>query len=240
MNKAGTCEYASAKTIVVCIDLFFLGYKQRTHIAKLLKSRSQAIRTAVDRYNSAAVSLEPPQPCIKTTDVLEYAFLGQFDLLRDCKSTVLEQPWSREAERNAATVYFKLCRAREELQRLQVEAKRLAVFMHDFELEMQFQLDALMVADPSLAFQLRKRLDAYKTLHHVHRVRLLRLIRIDTLFANIGNGIAERSIYSCASSDEALGDVVNDPEASPEDSSDEDSGVEEMDEAIDILDGTID
>jgi hypothetical protein len=37
------------------------GYKLRKHIAKALQSRSQAILTALDSYNTAARALTPPR-----------------------------------------------------------------------------------------------------------------------------------------------------------------------------------
>ena len=51
------------------------------HIANALKARSRAIRTALDRYNTAATALVPPRQLLDWEQVVEYAFLSDFDLL---------------------------------------------------------------------------------------------------------------------------------------------------------------
>jgi len=60
-----------------------LGYKLRQQIGKALQRRSDAIRNAINRYNAQAASLNPPRPKISWKDIVEYSFLGEFDLLRD-------------------------------------------------------------------------------------------------------------------------------------------------------------
>ncbi|KAL0948667.1 hypothetical protein HGRIS_010470 [Hohenbuehelia grisea] len=59
------------------------GYKLRKHISKALQTRSKAIRTALDKFNKAAAQLKPPRPALKWEEVVEYAFLSEFNLLRD-------------------------------------------------------------------------------------------------------------------------------------------------------------
>ncbi|KZP05529.1 hypothetical protein FIBSPDRAFT_673874, partial [Athelia psychrophila] len=59
------------------------GYKMRKHISKALQSRSQAICTALERYNTAARALSPPRQQLEWSDVVDYAFLADFDILRD-------------------------------------------------------------------------------------------------------------------------------------------------------------
>ncbi|KAF8166891.1 hypothetical protein K438DRAFT_1458492, partial [Mycena galopus ATCC 62051] len=58
-------------------------YKLRKHIAKALQARSKAVRAAIERYNIAASAMTPPKPALEWDDVVEYAFLTDFDLLRD-------------------------------------------------------------------------------------------------------------------------------------------------------------
>ncbi|KAG8937719.1 hypothetical protein FRC03_007906 [Tulasnella sp. 419] len=50
------------------------GYKLRTHIAKHLKSRSEAIRTALKAFNAAARSLNPKHMKIEFTDIVKWSF----------------------------------------------------------------------------------------------------------------------------------------------------------------------
>ncbi|KAG6821969.1 hypothetical protein H0H92_015871, partial [Tricholoma furcatifolium] len=61
------------------------GYKLRKHIGKALKARSQAIRSALDRYNDAATLMSPPRASLSWNEIIEYAFLADFDLLRDTR-----------------------------------------------------------------------------------------------------------------------------------------------------------
>lgn len=65
------------------LPMDILGYSLRKHIGKALKARSQAIRTALTKYNSAAAELQPPHVELSWDEVVEYAFLADFDLLQD-------------------------------------------------------------------------------------------------------------------------------------------------------------
>jgi hypothetical protein len=74
----------------------FLGYKMRKHIAKALRARSQAIRTAIDRFNDAALVLDPSRAPLQWDNVIEFGFLAEFDLLRDTRQDVPilgPRPW---------------------------------------------------------------------------------------------------------------------------------------------------
>ncbi|KAG1730167.1 hypothetical protein EDD22DRAFT_1011782 [Suillus occidentalis] len=111
------------------------GYKMRKHIAKALQARSAAIKTALNRYNTAARALSPPRQSLKWEEVVEYAFLADFDLLRDSRNDVSQHPWASPSTRQATDLYFKTCRAREEITRLNVEAEVLyPVLAHQINL----------------------------------------------------------------------------------------------------------
>lgn len=60
-----------------------LGYALHKHIGNALKKWSAAIWAALDCYNVAARTLRPPKPTLKWDDIVEYAFLSDFDLLHD-------------------------------------------------------------------------------------------------------------------------------------------------------------
>ncbi|KAJ7841691.1 hypothetical protein B0H14DRAFT_3086723 [Mycena olivaceomarginata] len=132
------------------------GYKMRSHIAKALQARSKAIRNAIERYNKVALSMEPPMPTLDWDQVVNYGFLGDFDLLRDTTDSISSRPWTRRSYRLAMDSYFKILRAREEIQRLNIEIKRDR-FLRKKEEE-------LKETDPLLAVQ-RGRSDLY----HMHR-----------------------------------------------------------------------
>ncbi|OJA11661.1 hypothetical protein AZE42_10559 [Rhizopogon vesiculosus] len=103
MNRAGT------------------GYKLCKHIAKALQTRSVAIRSALNTYNTIASAMSPPRQILKWEEVVEYAFLADFDLLQDTCVDVSQSPWSSPAARHAMDLSFKMCWAREEISRLDVE-----------------------------------------------------------------------------------------------------------------------
>ncbi|KAG2742983.1 hypothetical protein P692DRAFT_20850760 [Suillus brevipes Sb2] len=109
------------------------GYKLRKHIAKALQTRSSTIRSALDRYNAAALSLTPPRRTLKWDEVIEYAFLADFDLLCDARQDISQHPWATPAARQATDLYFKMCRAKEEVLRLNNEIRRLVTYIHDEE-----------------------------------------------------------------------------------------------------------
>ncbi|KIK26911.1 hypothetical protein PISMIDRAFT_8684 [Pisolithus microcarpus 441] len=91
------------------------GYKLRKHIGKALQTRSAAIRAALTQYNTAAKALG--RRTLEFDEVIEYAFLSDFDLLRDTRQDISTRPWASPAARLAINTYFKLCRAEEEYLR---------------------------------------------------------------------------------------------------------------------------
>ncbi|KAG1743564.1 uncharacterized protein EDB91DRAFT_1247062 [Suillus paluster] len=103
MNRAGT------------------GYKLWKHIAKTLQTRSVAIRTALNTYNAITGSMHPPHRTPKWDEVVEYAFLADFDLLRDTCADVSQHPWSLAAACSTMDLHFKMCQVREEIECLNIE-----------------------------------------------------------------------------------------------------------------------
>src|ERR1700722_6349417 len=108
-----------------------LGYNLRQHIAKALKARSQAVHNALDRYNAAAQEVTPPRPTLEWSNIVNYAFLSEFDLLRDARQDIRDRPWSCPTGRMAMDLYFKIQRANEEIDRLNVEIQRLITYIQD-------------------------------------------------------------------------------------------------------------
>ncbi|KAF8133486.1 hypothetical protein K438DRAFT_1507353, partial [Mycena galopus ATCC 62051] len=105
------------------------GYKMRKHIAKALQARSQAIRNALGRYNTAARNLGRRE--LSWEEVLDYTFLSEWDLLRDPDANAKLRPWASPAARLILDTYFKMQRAKEEIDRLNVEIKRFVTYIQD-------------------------------------------------------------------------------------------------------------
>jgi hypothetical protein len=138
----------------VLIDLS--GYKVRKHIAKALQVRSKAIRSALQRYNSAALALDPPRQHLSWEEVIDYAFLADFDILRDPTGNATIRAWADPAARQLLDSYHKLKRAKEEIQRLDIEIRRVVTYMKD-EREFLLAKEAeILPDDPTLAFFIGK------------------------------------------------------------------------------------
>lgn len=58
------------------------------HISTTLKARSNAICTALDTYNIAVMELNPPWQLLDWDEVIAYAFLSNFNLLRDTQQNI--------------------------------------------------------------------------------------------------------------------------------------------------------
>jgi len=95
--------------------------------------------------------------------VVEYAFLSDFDLLRDARQEIQHRPWATPAGRLAMDTYFKLLRAREEIDRLNVEIRRVATHLHDEDQNLRTCEETSRLTDPALAHQIQ--------VHHMLRGR---------------------------------------------------------------------
>jgi hypothetical protein len=130
------------------------GYKLRQHIAKSLQSRSHAIKKALEKYNEAAATHDPPAPALTWEQVVDYAFLSDFDLLRDARQDVREKPWACPINRVLRDQYFKVERAQEDIKRLDVEIRRVITYIVD-ETEFLRAKEAVLVkSNPIFAHQI--------------------------------------------------------------------------------------
>ncbi|KAK0496146.1 hypothetical protein EDD18DRAFT_1309780 [Armillaria luteobubalina] len=135
------------------MNMSHTGYKMRKHIGKALQARSQAIWTALSQYNAAAAVLKPPRPALQWERVVEYAFLADFDLLRDVQQDMSQRKWAAPAGRKAMDTYFKICHAKEEIRRLNIEIRRVITYMHTEDIYLQHHEKALVTTSPTLALQ---------------------------------------------------------------------------------------
>lgn len=144
----------------------------RDHIAKGLKRRSVTVEAAVKRYNDAAKKLNPPRPRINFKQVLDIAAVGEFDLLRQNRQDIYDKPWSRPAEREAMSMFFKLKRSREEIRRLNIELHRLSQYMESYDKRISDLLARLVATDISMAHQVQKRHILRSSADRIHRSRI--------------------------------------------------------------------
>ncbi|KAF7334351.1 hypothetical protein MSAN_02380000 [Mycena sanguinolenta] len=128
------------------------GYKLHKHIAKALQTRSKAIRNALARYNSAAAALSPPRRQLTWAEVIDYTFLSEWDLLRDPDANAKIRPWASPAARLVLDTYFKIERAQEEIDCLNVEIRRLVTYIRDEKEYLDHKAREIEKTDPNLAF----------------------------------------------------------------------------------------
>ncbi|KIN94660.1 hypothetical protein M404DRAFT_34832 [Pisolithus tinctorius Marx 270] len=83
-------------------------YKMWKHIVKALQVCSSAICIALEQYNTAAHAMDPPCCILKWDKVVEYAFITEFNLLRDAQQDMSQQPWVTLAGCSTVDHYFKL------------------------------------------------------------------------------------------------------------------------------------
>jgi hypothetical protein len=103
---------------------------------------------------------------------VEYSFLGEFDLLRNSREDVQQAIWAQPARRAATVKYFKLCRAREEIELLNLEMRRLRTSIHDETVHTESVIDSLSHTDPHLCIELRRRWALRLSVNAVHIQRL--------------------------------------------------------------------
>ncbi|KII93196.1 hypothetical protein PLICRDRAFT_383096 [Plicaturopsis crispa FD-325 SS-3] len=130
------------------------GYALRKHIGKALQARSSAIRTALEKYNASAASLSPPRRTLEWKEVVEYAFLADFDLLRDTRQDISQRPWATPAGRLAMDMHFKMHRAEEEIQRLNIEIRRVATYLRDETSYLHACEEQVRPSNAALAYQI--------------------------------------------------------------------------------------
>ncbi|KAJ7055501.1 hypothetical protein C8F01DRAFT_1319267 [Mycena amicta] len=101
-------------------------------LLELMKmNQSGTVKNAIEHYNKAAEVMTPPRTHLSWDMVVEYAFLSDFDLLRDDTNSLANEKWAAPTFRLLMDRYFKLQRAREEIQRLNIEIRRLITWIRD-------------------------------------------------------------------------------------------------------------
>lgn len=161
--------------LIIYLSHEFLGYKLRRQISVALQRRSQAIRNALNRYNTQAALLDPPRLGLSWADIVNYSFIGEFDLLRHSHQDIRSAPWAKPAQRAATLVYFKLCRAKEELDRLNIEIRRLRTFIQHENTDLDAIITKLTTTAPLVAQEIKHQhiLRSSVNAEHICRLNLI-------------------------------------------------------------------
>jgi hypothetical protein len=116
--------------------------------------------------------------------------LAKFDLLQHVCDNIREQKWARPAVREATAKFFKLCHAKEELLRLNIEIHRLRAVIHDEEAQISAVISELTETNQHLAIELRH---LHRSQSAVNRLHLHRLDHIQKKFGVVGLHLSEGS-----------------------------------------------
>ncbi|KAB5589883.1 hypothetical protein CTheo_6666 [Ceratobasidium theobromae] len=134
------------------------GYKARVQMSKGIKRREKAVHSALNRYNTAARSLNPPRPAIAFEELTEYAYLANFDFLKHSEHGLQGAEWSQPINRRCVELWQRIQRANEEVSRLNIEIQRVTTHIRDEEAFLLRQYNTLKSSDPNLGHALLPRI----------------------------------------------------------------------------------
>lgn len=103
--------------------------------------RCKAIRKAVEKYNAAALALDPPKPTLDWAKVSHYSFIEEFNILNDTSGDIVHKDWASPVGRATLKQWRRILRAKEEVLRCNLEARRQHTSIRDEELLFDAVLD---------------------------------------------------------------------------------------------------
>ncbi|KAG2069873.1 hypothetical protein BDR04DRAFT_987391, partial [Suillus decipiens] len=135
---------------------------------------------ALEKYNRLTPLQNPPCPVLDYSEIVGYASLGEFSVLKHSRHNILTKPWTVSANREMAAKYFKLVRSHEEIVQLNVEIKYLQSWVEHEDRTILEAIDSLLADDPdsSLIAELKT---LYAKRHHINNNHCKRLQQIDVL-----------------------------------------------------------
>jgi hypothetical protein len=160
----------------------------REKIARALKARCKAIKNALDDYNLYAAKLIPPRPSLTWTKVIEAVYLAELDILRDTRQDIRTLKWAQPAHREAMNLHFGLKQAKVELQRLDVEIRRLVTFMRDDHVDYYRAIQRWAIANPPLAHELSIQWEYRNAIHENISLRLQQIARLEGFSGQLAPG----------------------------------------------------
>jgi hypothetical protein len=129
--------------------------------------------------------LPTPRRQLDWKEVVEYALLADFDLLRDARQDISNHPWATPAGWLAMDLYFKIARAHEEITRLNIEIHHIATYIRDEDHFLQYLETKALQTNAQLALQIKLHHAERGRFHNLHRRRLHDIARLDSFSGNI-------------------------------------------------------
>lgn len=177
LNQSGTGKIYLFLCTIVKVFISISAYKMRRQIQRHLQMRSRAIRAAITLYNKMAVKMVPPRESLDLAKVLDYAFIGEFELLRFSRQDIRNQPWAQPGNREAMQRYFKIKAAEDEIHRLNVEIQRMVTFISDESRFIPQKITELAPVNPSLAYEIQWRWNLRQAVNQSHITGLTKLAK---------------------------------------------------------------
>ena len=116
---------------------------------------------------SCKVLLKASHPGLLWADIVNYGFIGEFDLLRFSHQDIHSAPWVQPV-RQATLVYFKLCHAKEELERLNIKIQWLQTFIQHENVDLDIVFAKLTTTAPLVAQELKCKNILHSSVNAVH------------------------------------------------------------------------
>jgi hypothetical protein len=151
----------------------------REKISRALKARCKAIKNALDEYNAYAAKLTPPRPSLTWMKVIEAVYLAELDILRDTRQDIRTLKWAQPANHEAMNLHFGLKQAKTEIERLNVEIRRLLTFMYDDHVDFFCAIQRCIITDPPLAHELSLQWEYRNAINEANFRRLQQTARLD-------------------------------------------------------------
>ncbi|EGO04368.1 hypothetical protein SERLA73DRAFT_43524, partial [Serpula lacrymans var. lacrymans S7.3] len=122
---------------------------------------------------------QPSCPCLEYSEVINYATLGEFALLKHSRHNLLQKPWAIPTNREMTTKHYKVLRAREEIVRLNVEIRQLQAWIDYKDRHMQATTDMIKVTEPLIAAELQMVHREQCRINSIHWARLHHIYKLD-------------------------------------------------------------
>jgi uncharacterized protein Smg (DUF494 family) len=172
---------------------------------------------------------------------VEYAFLAEFDLLHEGQEDIHAEPWALPARHAAMDQHFKMVRAEEEIQRLDIEIPGLITYMADKHEFLIYQEQCLREEGrDTLAHQVYAHHIEYGRFDDLHKQQLLKLSKEPGFTASLACSISvsmERWVPDSHHTPEQTRDNIDMPDVlqAPQCALEEDEDMDAIMEAFDNI-----
>ncbi|EGN93667.1 hypothetical protein SERLA73DRAFT_63599, partial [Serpula lacrymans var. lacrymans S7.3] len=152
--------------------------------------------TALQKYNRMAPKQNPPWPVLEYLEIVSYATLSEFMLLKYLRHDILAKPWTVSANRQVAIKFFKIQRAKEEVLQLNVEVQRLHMWIDNKDRTLFESYNATKVNSPLLAAELYLLYAEQHRINNVHCNCLCCIYKLEGYTGQIYSMLGDKSVGS--------------------------------------------